>query len=172
MLFARSDQVNVVVPFGLPDRQTIRVQVVHGGIPSNQVEIRRAAAAPAIFTQNASGEGLGAILNQDGSLNGTSRPARRGSVVAVFATGGGRVKPPGTDGRLNWLPLPVLEAPVHATVGGQDAEVLYAGPAPGLIAGALQVNLRIPETLAPGLHSVRLAIAGIDSPGGVLVNLE
>jgi uncharacterized protein (TIGR03437 family) len=40
--------------------------------------------------------------------------------------------------------------PVSARVGGVDAQVTYAGGAPGLVAGALQVNVHIPEGVASG----------------------
>ncbi|MBL8290337.1 MAG: hypothetical protein JNN08_00800 [Bryobacterales bacterium] len=51
------------------------------------------------------------------------------------------------------FPAPVLG--VRATMGSAawptvDAPVLFAGQAPGLIAGIVQVNLRIPEGLTPG----------------------
>ena len=39
--------------------------------------------------------------------------------------------------------------PVTAYVGACEAEVQYSGSAPGLIAGAIQVNLRIPEVAPP-----------------------
>ena len=38
----------------------------------------------------------------------------------------------------------VTALPVLAQIGGQIADVLYAGGAPGLVEGVIQVNLRIP----------------------------
>ena len=35
--------------------------------------------------------------------------------------------------------------PVHVSFGGEDAEVLYAGAAPTLAAGLLQINARLPK---------------------------
>jgi uncharacterized protein (TIGR03437 family) len=43
------------------------------------------------------------------------------------------------------LPFPVL-----VRVGGVDAQVLYAGPAPSLIYGMLQINFIVPATVTPG----------------------
>jgi uncharacterized protein (TIGR03437 family) len=33
---------------------------------------------------------------------------------------------------------------ITITIGGKVAEVVYAGPAPSLVAGVLQINARIP----------------------------
>ena len=54
----------------------------------------------------------------------------------LFATGGG------TDA-----------LPVAVRIGGRVAEVLYAGPAPGLVVGAMQVNARVPgdATVGPAI---------------------
>jgi uncharacterized protein (TIGR03437 family) len=54
--------------------------------------------------------------------------------------------PAGIDGAVvtaDNLPRPVL--PVTAQIGGQVADVLYAGGAPGVVEGVTQVNLRVPS---------------------------
>ena len=48
----------------------------------------------------------------------------------------------------NTLARPVLHASV--TIGGKEAEVEYAGAAPQLISGVLQVNVRIPDDAPRG----------------------
>jgi uncharacterized protein (TIGR03437 family) len=50
---------------------------------------------------------------------------------------------------------PVL--PVTATVGGIPATVIYAGTAPGIVTGAMQVNVQIPSN-APSGPSVPIVI--------------
>lgn len=45
-------------------------------------------------------------------------------------------------------PKPVL--PVSVSFAGTPAEILYAGPAPGLIAGSLQINARVPNLSCNG----------------------
>jgi uncharacterized protein (TIGR03437 family) len=52
-------------------------------------------------------------------------------VIALFGTGFG----PGA---------------VTVEVGGRPAEVLYAAPAPGLLPGVTQINIRVPSGTAPG----------------------
>ena len=105
-------------------------------------------AVPALFTVNGSGMGQAAILNQDGTVNSPSNPAERGSVISVFMTGAGRMTPAQPDGSLG-PPSPPFPAPVLG-VGASIGQVLYAGAAPGLVAGAVQVNVRISEEVTPG----------------------
>ena len=47
------------------------------------------------------------------------------------------------------LPLPKPALQVSVEINGENAEVTYAGGAPGEVAGMLQVNARIPAN-APG----------------------
>jgi uncharacterized protein (TIGR03437 family) len=46
-------------------------------------------------------------------------------------------------------PQPVAQ-PVSATVGGVSAQVQYAGGVPGLVAGVLKVNVKVPQGVAAG----------------------
>jgi uncharacterized protein (TIGR03437 family) len=101
---------------------TAELSIVGAGI----VVLPLVDASPGLFTIDRSGGGQGAILNQDFSVNGSTNAAERGSVVMLFGTGG----------------HPYL--PVGVTMGGVAAEVWYAGAAPGLPEGMLQVNARVP----------------------------
>jgi uncharacterized protein (TIGR03437 family) len=146
MLFARQDQVNTIVPYFVATRASTRVVVEYRGIRSDPVDLRVVETAPGIFTLDASGNGQGAVLNQDNTVNGANNPAARGSIIVIYATGEGQVTPAGSDGQVitsNNLRRPV--ANVSVRIGGQPAEVLYAGSAPGLVSGALQVNARVPQ---------------------------
>jgi uncharacterized protein (TIGR03437 family) len=57
------------------------------------------------------------------------------------------------------------------TIGGLPAEVLYAGGAPGLVAGLLQVNARVPEgvTAGPAVPITLVVGAAQSQPGVTLV---
>ena len=116
-----------------------------------------ASAAPGIFTADSSGRGQGAILNEDTSLNSLSNPARKGSIVVLFATGEGQTTPNGVDGLPAGSVFPKPNLPVTVQIGGVNAEVLYAGAAPGLVAGVMQLNVKIPET-APSGNAVPLTV--------------
>ena len=70
------------------------------------------------------------------------------STVIVFLTGAGNSNPPLDDGQLSPDARP-LASPVSVSfdISGPVPEpgtVLYAGPAPGLIAGLTQVNIQLP----------------------------
>lgn len=39
--------------------------------------------------------------------------------------------------------------PLRVSIGGQDADVLYAGSAVDQVTGLLQVNARVPSSIAP-----------------------
>ena len=153
VLFARQDQVNTVAPYFLFGRTSTRVQVEYRGIRSESVEYRVVDTAPGIFTQDGTGRGLEAILNQKNTVNTINNPARRGEFIAIYATGEGNVRPSGADGRVvtgtvDNLPRPT--APVSVRINGVQVpqeNIAYAGSAPGLVAGALQMNVKIPDNL-------------------------
>jgi uncharacterized protein (TIGR03437 family) len=137
------------------------------------IEVTLLDAVPALFTLSGTGRGQGAILNQDLTVNSQSNPAAKGSVVMLYASGAGLTDPPVLDGRVandvSWAP----QLPVAVRINGQDAAVEYAGAAPGLVAGALQVNVRIPESLdSSGSLTVELIVGQSTSPEGVTVAIE
>lgn len=150
VLYARVDQVNTVAPFGLSGKNATEVQVEFQGQRSNRITVPVTSASPGIF----------AILNQDFSLNGAANPADPGSVMQIYATGGG---PPGEDGRVATGDPPRLQLPVSVRIDGLEAEVLYAGAAPGLVAGVVQVNARVPLGARRGAAPVALAIGSSSS---------
>jgi uncharacterized protein (TIGR03437 family) len=166
ILFARQDQVNAIAPYFLANRTSTRLVVEYKGVRSDPIDLRVVETAPGLFTTDGSGTGQGAILNQDNSVNSPNNPAARGSVVVLYATGEGQVIPAGTDGRVitaNSLTRPF--ANVQVRIGGMPAEVLYAGAAPGLVSGALQVNVRVPQLTiaAPSPQQVELIIGNASS---------
>jgi uncharacterized protein (TIGR03437 family) len=83
-------------------------------------------------------------------LNTAQSPAARGSVVQIFATGEGQTVPSGIDGKLAELPLAAPVLAVTVMIGGRPATVTYAGAAPGLVAGVMQVNAVVPDDVTPG----------------------
>ena len=94
--------------------------------------------------------GPGAILNQDYSINSGPNPAVRGSVVAIYCTGGGVTNPATVDGSITGTPLPLLTQDVSVSIGGAPAKVDYSGGAPQAIAGLTQINAEVPGGATPG----------------------
>lgn len=150
LLYVSDTQVTAIVPYAVAGKSETQVRLEHQDLVSKPVTLKVAPSAPALFTADASGKGLGAILNQDYQRNSPSNPAARNSVVMLFATGAGQTEPGGVDGQIarETLPKPLL--PVSVRIGGVEARVLYAGAAPGLVAGVLQVNVQVPEQVAAG----------------------
>jgi uncharacterized protein (TIGR03437 family) len=146
VLYAQSYQVNAVVPFSIAPKNNVQVQIEYNGRPSDPVPIAVAEAAPAVFLldQPSPHGGRAAALNQDGSINSPDNPATLGSVVTLYITGAGQMQPPVPDGKIatDISAKPVL--PVSVTFNyWQRGTVLYAGSAPGMIAGVLQINVRV-----------------------------
>ena len=167
MLYASSGQIVTIVPVGVKGPST-KVQVQYQGTMSPAVSVPVVSAAPALFASDGTGGGQGAILNQDGTVNGYYNPADRGSVVALYGTGAGQTVPPGEDGKIaGGLPLPAPILPVTVQIDGQDAEVLYAGQAPGLVEGVLQINVKVPDSASSGEVSVNLKVGNATNPATV-----
>ncbi len=174
LVYVQASQLSAIVPYAVAGTAEAKLQVEYKGTRSSAVGVRVAASAPGIFTLDATGKGQGAILNQNYTLNSAANPADRGSVVIVYATGEGETNPQVADGRLasaEELPRPRL--PVEVKIGGAEAEVLYAGAAPGLVVGLLQVNVRVPEGAPSGnAVPVMLTVGGPSSQPGVTMAVK
>jgi uncharacterized protein (TIGR03437 family) len=170
LIYAQAGQANVVVPHAVSGRSSVQVRIEAQGQTSNALTVPVAQAAPGVFTLDSSGTGQAAVLNQDNSLNSAANPAPRGSIISLFATGTGQTDPPGIDGKPAAPPLPAPVLSVTVEIAGAIAEILYAGGAPGLVAGVLQANVRIPEHAATG-SAVPLVLrsGGAGSQPGVTI---
>jgi uncharacterized protein (TIGR03437 family) len=143
LIYAGPNQINAVVPFEVSGQASTVLTIQQGAQQTLPITVPIAPAAPALFTQNATGVGPVSALNEDWSLNTALNPAVAGSVVTVYLTGTGQTNPAGLTGTITAAAGTTL-LPTTATIGGLPAEVLYSGPAPGEIAGVGQVNLRVP----------------------------
>ncbi len=156
LFFVGPGQANFLVPFGGGGEVEVSIRV--RGTVSAPVTVPLRAASPGVFALTQSGTGQGAVLiGGTGVVADRNRPARRGDVVEIYATGLGAV----TDapaaghaaptGRL----VETLSRPV-VRLGGLVQEVLFAGLAPGLV-GVHQVNVRV-GVEAPAGDAVALTI--------------
>ncbi len=173
MVYTSSGQVSAVVPFGVTS-STTQVQIEFQGQASEPFTVPIAPTYPGIFSADGSGSGQALILNQDGNLNAPDNPAAPGSAIVFYATGGGAMSPSVPDGSVTSgdnLAYPVQK--VTATIGGVPATVLYAGGAPGMVAGVLQVNLTVPDGAgADGANEVVIQIGARASQSGLTVSLQ
>lgn len=170
LLYASASQVGAVVPSGISSKSSTAVQVKYSGAMSESVAIPVVGASPGLFTANEAGTGQGAILNRDYSANSPQNPAHHGDTVLIYATGQGLFSPQPADGTLpvvSLLPIPRL--PVTVTIGGANAEVEYAGAAPGF-AGLMQINAIVPPGIATG-NTAPVSIQVGDAPSQTGVTL-
>ncbi|MGO9258028.1 MAG: BACON domain-containing protein [Bryobacteraceae bacterium] len=156
LIYASPSQVNAVVPSQVAGNPIVNVQVMNDG-QSTAWTIPVAAASPAIFTLDSSGQGPAAVLNQDNSVNSPANPAARGSVIQIFGTGVGVQN----------------SAPVSVTIGGVSAFVEYAGPAPGAVSGLFQVNAVVAAGVTPGpAVPITFSVGSFQSQSGVTVAVQ
>lgn len=143
VLYTGSGQVNTIVPFALSPGTSAELDLMAGTQSLGGVTLTVSSVSPALFADNSSGTGAGVILNQDYSVNSIQNPAPSGSIIVLYGTGFGQVNPTTPDGRPASGPAPTV-LPVSASIAGVAAQVLYAGAAPGLVAGVIQINVRLP----------------------------
>jgi uncharacterized protein (TIGR03437 family) len=162
----------VIVPYEIWGKTTTSIQVAFSGDSTTPMQVPVAIAAPGLFSLDGSGAGPGVILNQDGSVNSATKPAAAGSVVAIFGTGEGQTAPLGIDGVITGV---ILREPLNAvslTIGGQAAKVVYAGSAPALVAGVLQVEAIVPNGLKSGPQALVLTVGSASSQSSVTVAVQ
>ncbi|HEX3880366.1 MAG TPA: SBBP repeat-containing protein [Bryobacteraceae bacterium] len=173
LLYVSDTQINAVVPFGLAN-PTTQMTVAYNGQYYGPVTMPVAAGVPAIFTSTQSGTGQAAVLNQDGTLNSIANPAARGSVITFYAEGAGAMSPALADGAVPAPPnLPVPAQNVTIAIRGVNADVQYAGAAPGYVAGLLQVNAVVPDGIDFGnLVPLVLSVGSFTSQLGVTIAVK
>jgi uncharacterized protein (TIGR03437 family) len=155
LFYAQASQINAQVPYTIAGESATQVVVSYQGAPVGTLSLPVVAAAPALFA---------GALNQDGSLNSSSAPAARGTVVTFFGTGEGLTNGANIASQAAAAPYPIPTLPVTLTVAGIAAQLLYAGEAPNF-AGLLQVDAVIPGGFVPsGPVPVQLAVGVAVSP--------
>jgi uncharacterized protein (TIGR03437 family) len=136
VIYALPGQLNAIVPANFDPSHPATLEVDLPAAKSIPWGLPAAAAAPAVFTLNGSGVGPAAVLNADSSINTPSNPAARGSIVAIYTTGG---------------------IPEKVSIGGLDCALTFSGPAPASVRGLFQVNAVVPAS-APAGNAVPVVI--------------
>ena len=152
LLFVGPNQVNFQIPPTIGPGDSIPAQLVRNDGSTILTTFQIEAAAPGIFTLAMNGLGQAAVLNQDNSLNFGTNPAARGSVIQIFATGGGDPDPPllaGEPAPPDGNPLVFTQVQPTVMIGSIEARVLFSGIAPGWVA-LWQINAEVPPDVTPG----------------------
>ncbi len=141
LLYASSTQINAQVPFVLtdPDNAAISINSASSSIPVFRASVD--PANPVIF----SNAGSSAALNQDGTLNSITNPAKEGSIVSIWVTGTGTRYE--IDGQVATSAENscFCEVSVDGMTGMNGLSLtVYAGAAPGIINGVSQINFIVP----------------------------
>ena len=169
LIYTSAYQTNLIVPYEVAGQTSTVLQVVYaaasGTLRTASWVLPVAATAPAIFTLDSTGTGQGAVVNQDGTINGPANPAARGSIVSIYATGEGQTSPAGVTGSVTQSNTRTPLASVTVTIGGLPATTQYVGSAPDAVAGLLQINAYVPQGVPPGpAVPVTITIGKIPSP--------
>jgi uncharacterized protein (TIGR03437 family) len=154
-------QINFVVPY--QTAPGLHAVVVNGPAGAVNGTVRVINAAPGLFAIDAATPPQGAILNQDNSLNEEIRPAIRGQVIQIFATGHSTLSQPIDDGAPGPIPAIETEVDPQVFIGGVECTVEFSGLAPNF-AALWQINARIPElSFLSGKLPVQVFMNGVDS---------
>ncbi len=144
-------QINFLIP---ANTMTGEVEIVVTNVMGTTAPVRVSllAAAPGIFFDPSSG--AGAVLLAGTGRTSFEQPASAGDILEIYCTGLGAVRPSTIPGLQETVMAP------RVLLGGQAAEVLFSGVAPGVAGLLYQVNARVPPGVAPGDQLVTLEAGG------------
>ena len=172
MVYAINGQISCVVPYEVAGKTTTQVVVEYKKVKGAAVAVPVVEAVPGLFSSSSTGTGQGAFLNENNSVNTAANPLERGKIAIFYGTGEGQTTPAGVSGlpATTTFPKPVL--PVTATIGGKNAEVLYYGAAPYMVAGVIQINARVPMDIGRGAVEVIMKSGNNTSQSGVTLAVK
>jgi uncharacterized protein (TIGR03437 family) len=175
LIYVSPTQFNIQVPWEVAGKTTVPLSAGFSGASERTVTVSVAPYNPGIFTVGSatgSAPAQGAVLIGNTSIlaapPGTvpgSRPAQLGEVISIYCTGLGDVTnvPPTGQASPTGDGVAITKAIPAVTIGGQPANVLFSGLAPGLV-GIYQVNVSIPPEVAIGDSvPVSMQIGGTNS---------
>jgi uncharacterized protein (TIGR03437 family) len=180
ILYVQNNQINFQAPT-IPMTGDLPIKVIMNPDRPNAVSstvetIRIQSFSPAFFTFNgrsvAARAPNGGPIIADPSVVPDARPARPGEIIELYATGLGPAQTPVASGTI--APMQVIPTTnrVRVSIGGttlSDADILYAGLAPGNISGLYQINVRVPATAANGDLLIAMSINSEQSVAGTTI---
>ncbi len=150
-----SRQLMYQVPVALKGGMSVSVQAQNGDQDGNEVAVQTAAVQPRILR-------VVDLQWKDNAPENPLAPEADGSYVATLVAAGlGPVSnQPGTGEPARVSPLSEMVSRPRVNIGENEADVTYAGLAPGQV-GLYQVNLRFRlESASAGIYYGKLAIDG------------
>jgi uncharacterized protein (TIGR03437 family) len=174
LLFVGPNQINFQLPPGTATGVSTYVQIAR---PNGSMLLTSAGFGPSIpgvFSLTMNGQGQGAVLNQDNTVNFGTNPAKRGSVIQIFATGAGETTPAlaaGEAAPASGNPLVLTKVQPTLTIGGKNAKVQFSGMAPGFV-GLWQINAEVPADVTPGMAVPLVMTAGGHSSNTITIAVQ
>ncbi len=166
LYFTSDGQINALVPYGMATNATSQILVTHANAYSTPQALTVADGGPGVFLNNQGG-GIAVGVKPDGTqyLVGSSTPTTAGDALVIYCAGLGNVNQPVDAGSVSpGSPLAMASNTVTVTIEGIQAQVLYAGLAPGF-AGLYQVNVVVPSGVtANAAAPLVITAAGQSSP--------
>ncbi len=173
LVYVKADQASAIVPAAVAGHGSTKVQIERNGQIIASQSIGVVETFPAMFTSDSTGKGQIAALNQDGSKNSAANPVAAGQAIVIYATGAGLMNGSLPDGVVTGSDLQGARAPVYVRLGKVPAQVIYAGTAPGLVNGVLQVNAIVsPDTLSGPDVPIQLIVGTWSSLPGTTVAVK
>jgi trimeric autotransporter adhesin len=169
ILYASETQINAQVPYDLPMFSQQQLSVQRDDSLSPQLDFVVGRAQPAIYTATARGTGQGVIVFANTvTYVDSSQPAKAGDFLTIYCNGLGPVQSNVDAGTPVAVATSTID-PATVTIGGVNAQVLYAGLTPG-IPGLYQINVQMPTGVTPGnAVPVAITISGQTSPDSVTI---
>ena len=165
LLYVSPGQVNIQVPWELNGQTSAQMKVNIEPMNGALFTVPVAAYSPACFTSN----GIVIAQNYPGfSLVTPGNPAVPGQYVILYCNGLGPVNnQPNSGDPAGVSPTSTCKTLPTVTIGGQNAQVAYAGLVPSL-PGLYQLNVTVPTNIGAGTQSITISAGGVTSPASPL----
>jgi uncharacterized protein (TIGR03437 family) len=160
LLSVSAREIDLLAPFELAAKTATTIQVRYNGATSNPVQVAVAATANILGLVSGIPLQVLGVYNEDFTPNGTSSPAKAGSVMTLYVSGAGQTVPPSQNGQVNAFPLAAPPAPVSIELTGvnpsssSSLSVTFAGAAPAQAAGIFQINFVAPQQTLMNLNLI------------------
>ena len=166
--YASPTQLNIVVPWELQGQSLAQMTVRYNAAAGKATTVALSDVSPAFFEI---GNGLVAALDMSYQLISGSHAIGRGQIVQLFANGlGPATNQPATGEPAIAAPLSELPSTsgLSVAIGGQTAQVIFAGLAPGF-PGLYQIDAVVPASLSPGRQSITVTSGGATSKASAIM---